>query len=183
MSVSSMANLALNRRSDFAQKKHSAQKSVTDIEQGKAPPPGTQTSSGATLASISAYIPTEVITLYVAAIGALGTSTSGTSTFDVGEGGRITFAIFLVLTPIVVWLIYAGKVVAAGKSLPTAYCAWPVWEMVAATISFAVWGAAMPNSPVAAWIPPAVSAVLIVVVSGLLGLIAPIVQRPLTIPG
>lgn len=177
MSVSSMANLALNRRNDIATARPAPGPIAMSIEQNKAPPPNTQTMPGATLASISAYIPTEVITLYVAAIAALGAPNPADT-----RSALFVLAVFFVLTPVIVWLVYAGKVIAAGKSVPTSFSVWPVWEMTAATVSFATWGAALPDSPIRAWVPQAFAGVLIVVVSGLLGLIAPIVQRPLNAP-
>jgi len=171
-----MTNLALNRRSDITARSQASGPPAMNIEQNKAPPPNTQTNPGATLASISAYIPTEVITLYVAAIAALGTPSPQDT-----RSTLLVFAVFFALTPAIVWLVYAGKVIAAGKSAPTSFGVWPVWEMVAATVSFAAWGAALPDSPVRTWVPQALAGVLIVVVSGLLGLIAPVVQRPLNV--
>lgn len=178
MSVSSMTNLAINRRTDYAAAGGVDQRRGKNIEQGKSPPPEAQSAPGAMLASISAYIPTEVITLYVATLGALGSAPSGDKASLSAKSADVAFLAFLVLTPIIVWLIYAGKVASAKKVIPIAFRTWPKWEMSAATISFAAWGAALPNSPLTI-VPSAVAAVMIVVVSGLLGLIAPLAQRPL----
>lgn len=175
MSISSMTNLALNRREDVATD-NAASKTSSNVEQNKAPPESAQSNTGSILAAITAYIPTEIITVYVATLGALS-APAGASP---GDGLTASIA-FLILTPVIVWLIYAGKVKASGKPLPTNVKEWPVWEMTAATISFAVWATALPNSPMTSrdLISSAMAAVLIMVVSLVLGLIGPLVQRPI----
>jgi hypothetical protein len=179
MSISSMANLAVNRRTDTAKSDRQVKIRSKDIENGKAPPTEYQGASGAALASISAYIPTEVIGLYISSLGALSASTKSDATAAQGQYTTWLFLIFLTLTPVMVWLIYAGKLVEASKQAPIPFRMWPKWEMVAATVSFFVWGAALPLSPVT-FIPQAFAAVLIVVVAGLLGMIASVFQRPLS---
>jgi hypothetical protein len=52
------------------------------------------------------YIPTEVLTLYVAILAAVHQPNKITQT------EWITFWVFLVATPVVVWLVYAAKVMA-----------------------------------------------------------------------
>ncbi len=47
------------------------------------------------------------------------------------------FVVFLVLTLIVVWLVYAGKVVSANEPMPLPPRRWPKWEMFAATVAYA----------------------------------------------
>lgn len=175
MSISSMTNLALNRRADVVANNATSNAS-SNVEQNKAPPAGAQSSTGSILAAITAYIPTEIITVYVATLGALSAPASARP----GDGLTATIA-FLLLTPVIVWLIYAGKVKASGKPLPSSVKEWPIWEMTAATISFAVWATALPNSPMTSLqlISSAMAAVLIMVVSLVLGLIGPLVQRPI----
>ena len=79
------------------------------------------------------------------------------------------------------WLMFAAKLKAAGKGLPLRPKQWPIWEMSAATVSFAAWATALPQNPFTAlpWYSAAVAGVLVLVTAAVLGLVAPIFQRPL----
>ena len=92
------------------------------------------------------YIPAEVLTTYVAVVAVLypvtDDATAGTPT-----AAWVAFFVFLVLTPIVSWVIYAVKVANAKKPLPISIAKWPMWEMIAATIAYAIWAVALPNNP------------------------------------
>ena len=94
----------------------------------------------------------------------------------------IAFWSFLVATPIVVWLVYAAKVKAAGKALPLEFAAWPVWEMFAGTVAYCAWAFALPNAPFSEypWYSSALSGVAVLVGSTVLGLLSPFFQNPLT---
>ena len=126
------------------------------------------------------YIPTEVITVYVAVLAAIKKDD-----FDVLW---VSFVCFLVFTPMVVWLVFGAKMLAAKKSMPVEPRKWPVWEMFAATIAFTAWAFALPNSPFAncellnckAWYSPTLAGVVVLVTSTVLGLIAPFFQRTLS---
>lgn len=89
---------------------------------------------------------------------------------------------FLIAAPILVWLVYAGKVKTAGKPLPLPPRQWPAWAMIASLLAFAAWAYALPDSPFCrfGWYTEAVGAFVILAASTVLGLLAPIVQRPLT---
>lgn len=122
------------------------------------------------------YIPTEVLTLYVAVLAAVQQPNRVT------EAVWITFWCFFVATPIIVWLVYGGKLMATKKSIPIEYSKWPVWEMFAATVAYCAWAFALPNSPFAeftSWYSAALSGVVVLVASTVLGLLAPFFQRPL----
>src|SRR4051812_25859672 len=85
------------------------------------------------------YIPTEVVTLYVAVSTALQpdkTQDAANTAMNANPKSLwIAFWVFLVATPLAVWVIYASKVKAAGKPVPVNYGAWPLWEMTAALIA------------------------------------------------
>ena len=121
------------------------------------------------------YIPTEILTLYVAVLAALRRES------DVTRADWLSFWIFLAATPVVVWLVYGAKLKALQKSLPLRLGAWPVWEMFAATAAYSAWAFALPNSPFSTypWYSSALSGLAVLIVSTLLGLIAPFLQRPL----
>ena len=191
MSISSMTNAAIARRPDF-EPRDSVPKSLAGIAQAIGPPltgaaapqspvagtEGTQSSASTNMTDalqvIVTYIPTEVLTLYVAVLTALQSST--TKVLWVAQLG------FILGTPVVVWILYATKLKAAGRVLPWSPQRWPIWEMAAATTSFFVWAFAMPGTPWAKsfdWYTPGLAGVLVLVISVLLGLIAPLCQQPL----
>jgi hypothetical protein len=102
------------------------------------PPPLPESQIGSALDLLKKYIPTEVITLYIAAV----------SAFQVLENDQIAVSLYWVaalLTPVFLVLVLMGKRAAAGESpFPKP---WPVWRMVAATIAFLVWALAVPGNP------------------------------------
>ena len=132
------------------------------------------------LQTVTNYIPTEVLTLYIAFVGALGPT--------IVQNGHVVgrwsvFWCFLAATPAVVWLAFAAKLAALGKPLPISPRYWPIWEMFAATVAFLAWAFGLPQTPFAEfqgkWYSPQLAALLVPVVSVALGLIAPVAQRPL----
>jgi len=146
------------------------------VPAGAEPPPQTSASNGLTdaLQVIVAYIPTEVLTLYVAVLTTLQSPAK--------EPLWVAFWGFLVGTPVVVWILFATKLNAAGRSKPWSPRQWPIWEMLAATVSFFVWAFALPGNPWAQsfhWYTPALAGVMALVVSALLALLAPLCQQPL----
>jgi hypothetical protein len=152
-------------------------------------PPGTaSTRPDATLAAnagasvttalqvISSYIPTEIVTVYVAVLAALREP----STDKVSPLPAEIFWGFLIATPIVVWLVFAAKVRSADvkRPLPLAPGAWPVWEMFAATVAFISWAVALTPPPFKE-VSPSTGGLLVLGTSTVLGLIAPVFQRHL----
>jgi hypothetical protein len=179
MSISSMTNVAFARRKDVEPVDESPN-TLNAIAGAKADPPGAQTGTTSALASIATYIPTEVLTVYVAILAAINPAASTSSSRNPEWAA---FLIFLVLTPVVVWAVYAGKVRAAGKKLPTRPTRWPKWEMFAATLAYAAWAFALPETPFAdlGWYSAAIAAVGVLVVTTVLGLVAPLASVPLDV--
>lgn len=124
---------------------------------------------------IFGYIPTEILTLYVAVLAALE------QPGPVTKPEWIPFFTFLIATPVVVWLLYAAKVKAAQKPVPASPSQWPVWEMFAATVAYSAWAFALPNSPFTSyhWYSSAIAAIIVLLASTALGLLAPFFQRPI----
>jgi hypothetical protein len=180
MSISSMTNVAFARRRDVAPE-DKAPGSVEEIAAAKGDPAGVATGSTAALSAIAAYIPTEVLTVYVAVVAALEPAKGQAAVAAGANGAWISFLLFLIATPVVVWLVYAGKVRKAGKRLPTSVKRWPRWEMFAATAAFTAWAFALPETPFTslAWYSSAIAAVLVLVVTTALGLVAPLVASNL----
>ena len=186
MSINSITNAAAARRPDTFPL-NGVPRNVSEIAAAANTPPTAGNSSGqpeegspnnsveTALNVLFGYIPTEVITLYVAVVSAIQKGTKPTT----GEWN--SFVIFLIATPIIVWLVYGAKLRSANKPLSLSYGAWPVWEMFAATVAFVAWGFALPRSPFATfdWYSAALSGVVVLVASTVLGLIAPFFQKPL----
>ena len=119
------------------------------------------------------YIPTEVVTLYVAVVTAISSKP---------ENWKLdTLVAFLLITPLVVWIAYATKVKGAGKPIPARLSQWPVWEMVAAELAFGAWAFALWNqsAPDTTTVPTGLASLVVLATSTGLGLLSPLFQRPL----
>jgi hypothetical protein len=189
MSINALTNAAMARRMDF-EPTNAVPASFTEIGNaaGNIPKPAGSATSGnlantnAAIQTLTTYIPTEVLTLYVSALAALGPITIkiGNEFHQIGRWAP--FWSFLVLTPVVVWIAFATKIKAAGKPIPASPGKWPLWEMGAATFAYVAWAFALPSTPFEQfhqWYSPGLAAFLVLVVSAALGLVAPLMQREL----
>lgn len=191
MSVSSLANSAAAHRSDFfpvgvpkGLAGVAGAAGTRPVPTGAAPPPPPGQDADAfntALNVLFGYIPTEVLTLYVAVLAAIEPAQQKPG--PVPQTMWITFWIFLIFTPIVVWLVYGGKLIAAQKPIPLAFRTWPIWEMFAATVAYCAWAFALPHTPFTdfsnSWYSAGLAGVAVLVASTVLGLLAPFFQRPL----
>ena len=190
MSINSMANAAAARRPDMVPLGE-VPRTLHQIAKAASTPPTTLPASAApgmpgaaapsapvdtTYNVLFGYIPTEVLTLYVAVLAAVQQAGKVTST------DWLVFWIFLFATPIIVWLVYGAKLKSLQKPLPLNFGAWPVWEMFAAMAAYTAWSFALPNSPFTqyGWYSSALSGLAVLVASTLLGLLAPFFQKPLS---
>lgn len=119
------------------------------------------------------YVPTEVITLYVAALSA---QAAIHATFAFVDALTILW-FFVGLTPLLLLLIYISKVAATGDKLPGP-ALWPWWKMFAATVAFFVWAIAVPGNPYLKDMTAAVAGFGAMLVSTLLNVLTPIFERP-----
>jgi len=93
--------------------------------------------------ALARYIPTEAVTLYVAAASAIGALKE---TFPrLTEAGVYWF--FVIFTPILFFLIFLGKRREAKLKLFPPIKKWPWWKLIASTVAFAVWALAIPVTP------------------------------------
>jgi hypothetical protein len=193
MSINSMVNVAMARRADFPPM-NAVPEGLNEI--AAAAGAGVPTSGGAAGApSASAtdtalhvlfgYVPTEVLTLYLAVVAALQPSLpTSLPASSVPPGSLAAFLLFLSATPVVVWVVFAGKLRGAGKDLPLKPALWPFWEMSAGAIAFAAWALALPNNPFTGdqWYKPSFAAITVLIASTVLGLLALLFTRPLKSP-
>lgn len=116
-----------------------AREELEAVEEKAIPPPKAAAPSlSDAIAVVVSYIPTEIVGFYTVVLGVL-TERGVTLTLT-------TMVAFLVATPPVVWLVYAVKERESGRPIPWRPSTWPLWEMISATVAFAVWSAALPRS-------------------------------------
>src|SRR5258707_7858745 len=201
MSINALTNAAVARRPDF-QPEGAVPTNLTEIASAAvatplpvaaapaAPLGGTPTVAASSFVSsapntalqtLTTYIPTEVLTLYVSAIAALGPLTVKIGVRDLQIGRWLPFWCFFIATPLIVWVAFASKIKAEGKTIPLHPSKWPLWEMTAATIAYVAWTFALPATPFAqeSWYSSGLASFLILVVSAGLGIVAPLMQRQL----
>jgi hypothetical protein len=93
---------------------------------------------GQALRSIGTYIPTEVMATYLAILAAIPS--------DRGHRFQwLIFWVFLIFTPIVVWLGVSVARQTQGIVVRPAQ-QWPWWSMLAATVAFAAFVVVLPGS-------------------------------------
>lgn len=101
---------------------------------------GGDTSSA--LEKLVKYIPAEVVTLYVAALGAMPTIQNAIS----GADAKWAFWISVGATPLLCLIVFGGKRRAGGQSPFPGLRDWPWWGMFSATVAFLLWGCTVPSS-------------------------------------
>jgi len=174
-----MMDAAYQRRQDVPPVNRGLQ-TVGETAQATGEKPETQSPATAALESIMTYIPGEILTTYVAVVAVIHPTIGGQTQGSIVVDWVMFFV--LILTPIVSWLIYAAKCMNAGKPMPAAVAQWPVWEMSAATIAYVIWAATLPATPFGefSWYTSGLAAIILLIVSMVLGLIAPLfTRRPL----
>ncbi|MFJ8787051.1 hypothetical protein [Streptomyces sp. NPDC102476] len=145
--------------------------------------PSLQPSSGAVTAaleSIVTYIPTEVVTAYVAVLGMFHVSQERSQTRQ-----WYVFWAFLVITPFAVWAAMAHREKMQTGLTPLQPTLWPkytAFNMTAALVSFALWGFSLPDTPFQelAWYSSKLGTAALIVGSLLLGYISPLFRAGAT---
>lgn len=172
MSVSSMANHAVARRFPASREAQAVRPRALAApgEEVKATPQDKVTQA---LEVVTAYIPTEILTLYVATIAAIQGDKASSALAP-----WAAFLVFLVATPVVVWLIYAAKFRAQSDHLPWKPADWPKWEMVAGIVAYLAWALALPGNPFMefGWYSSSLAGIAVMATAALLGLLTPIVH-------
>lgn len=120
------------------------------------------------------YIPTEVITLYVATLSAapaLQDLFPSLRTSDIYWG-------FTIVTPLLLFLVYVNKRATSGLTPVPDKSEWPWWKLFASMIAFMVWALAVPGNPYVSGETAAVVAALgAVFISMILNLLEPLFER------
>jgi hypothetical protein len=117
---------------------------------------------------------TEILTLYIAVLVAIGPPGSAAAKAAAPPVDHwLPFWLFLIATPLVIWIVYATKVKTEKGHVPIKPAEWPVWEIVAGTIAYVAWALALPNSPIS-WPYPGIPGLIVLLTSTALGLLGPL---------
>jgi hypothetical protein len=147
MSINSLTNVEMSRaRREFASAAAAAAlpaalpADAVPLAEPATPPDNKVNNA---LTSLTKYIPTETITLYIAAVAATPAIEQITKQ---QINGRVVYVFFAILTPALLLLVLASKR-SAEKIQPKLPQPLPWWKMAAAFIAFAVWALSVPNNP------------------------------------
>ena len=125
------------------------------------------------LESLSRYIPTESVTLYIAACSA---ASALKDKLKPETSGWIYWG-FVILTPLLFLIIFIGMRRSADLPALPPIPNWPWWKLFASTVAFAVWALAVPGSPyLNGEVGGVIAAFLAVFVSTFLTLLEPVFQ-------
>ena len=134
----------------------------------------TEPKTSAAFEALARYIPTEVVTLYIAAASAMGALKKALPAINEVN----TYWFFVVITPLVFLIVFAGKRLANGETALPGISDWPWWKLFAATFAFSIWALAVPTAPYLTGVEGgAVAAFFATFVSVLLSMLAPIFER------
>jgi hypothetical protein len=178
MSINSMTNAALARRSDYppADTVPKSPGEVATAANNDPTPPNTVSTA---LKTLTTYIPTETLTLYVFFVGLLEPLDPARPSYT---SRWLVFGLFLAFTLLAIWAAFAAKLTSDHKALPRPWRTWPKWEMTAGSLAYDAWELGLPDSPFAmirGLYSPAIASVIVLLVSAGLGIVAPLFQRPL----
>jgi len=123
-----------------------------------------------TVQSIATYIPSDVLTVYIAAIAAFGTTTVGS------PEAWAAFVVFLIASPVAVWASFATSWRASNSTLPLSPRQWPSFAMAASLLAFAAWAFALPQTPFAVfgWYNSAIAGLVVLITLTVLGVARPL---------
>jgi hypothetical protein len=145
----------------------------TALEPVASDSPIKKTAASSAIDGLAKYIPTESITLYVAATAAWS---SLHNTFPSLTLLQLYWG-FVVLTPVLFLLVYLGKRRSQGLPLlPELPWQWPWWKLIASTIAFMVWALAI--LPLVDIDGNVVAGFGALIVSTLLSLVGAVVEPP-----
>ncbi len=127
------------------------------------------------LSSLTKYIPTESITLYVSTVSAQQ------SLEAIGLTPKFTYWFFVGLTPLLMITLFLRQLAISKKNWRIQPAELPWWRIVASTIAFMTWALAVPGNPIISpkdSVQGAVAALAAVFVSAFLNIFEPFFEKP-----
>ena len=124
--------------------------------------------------AVVSYIPTEIVAAYIPLVDLVRETKDQTWEW-------IAFWFFVVATPAAVWATFVGKAKNARPAVDIwKLRPWPFWPMIAASISFVAWAAALPGTvfDYLPWFRPALGPVAVVLASVILGIFSNVFGAP-----
>lgn len=122
------------------------------------------------LSSLTKYIPTESVTLYVSTVSAQQSLKS------IGLTPTFTYWFFVCLTPLLMITLFLRQLAIAKKPWRVQPKELPWWHIIASTIAFMTWALAVPGNPIISpndSVQGAVAALAAVFVSAFLNIFEP----------
>lgn len=128
------------------------------------------------IAALVQFIPTESIAVYLAVVAALP-ALKGEPFWSLLTPLNVYIA-FIVFTPILFLLVFYNRLVAENLPFPT-FWQIPWWRVTASAIAFAAWALVVPENPMFTdkSAASAAAGLVAIIVSMLLGLVTPIIER------
>ncbi len=175
MSINHSTNDVLKQSTDFRAAVQTSTGATPDNMRAASERAIQDNSATSTLSKLVKYIPTESVTLYVAAVAA-GPALHSIWAWMTPEA---IYWFFGGLTPILWLLILMTKRQANKLPRLPSLSLWLVWNLIASSIAFLVWALAVPNGPYLQGENAGVIAgFLAVFISSLLSIADPLVGRP-----
>jgi hypothetical protein len=135
-------NMSLNSLTDEALRLTAPRRSAGVVRAEGVPKARVDNNAATAISKLVKYIPTESITLYVAAVSAFDSLN--------GKWGWIThpriYWFFAILTPILWIVFYIAKRKAANLPPMPPISLWLVWNLIASFVAFLIWALAVPNN-------------------------------------
>ena len=104
----------------------------------RAPRPPSASSTPSKVDQLTHFFPVEVLAFFLPGVGIVQAHFAPNSSFAL----LVFYACTLVVTPLIVWLLFAAQFRKAKKPVPNGV---PIRQMFLGLLSFAVWGACVPG--------------------------------------
>lgn len=166
--------LVADKCSDAARRQKNVTPSLdaTNTQTGTAPVAASARAIESAVTALVRYIPTEIITLYIAAVSVAPALNEAVHFLT----PRALYWSFVLLTPIMFMIVFLNRLAIERQKFP-GLRQFPWWKLMSSTAAFAVWALAVPNNPYIDTVAASAAAGLAALLaSTILTLLEPIVE-------